>query len=135
LCLEITESGFMEDPGHALGILKRLRMLGVGLAIDDYGTGFSSLAYLRQLPITELKIDRAFVVELDHNQSDALIVRSTIELGHSLGLKIVAEGVESEAIVEVLRGMGCDLIQGYVFSKPLPQAAFLAWREARLATA
>lgn len=132
LCLEITESGFMEDPSHALGILKRLRGLGVGLAIDDYGTGFSSLAYLRQLPITELKIDRAFVLELDHNPSDALIVRSTIELGHSLGLKMVAEGVETEPIVEVLRAMGCDLIQGYFYSKPLPHDAFLAWQQARI---
>jgi len=133
LCLEITESGFMEDPSHALGILRKLRALGVGLAIDDYGTGFSSLAYLRQLPITELKIDRAFVLELDHNASDALIVRSTIELGQRLGLKVVAEGVETQAIVDVLTEMGCDLIQGYFYSKPLPAEAFLKWRAERLA--
>ncbi|WP_374355579.1 EAL domain-containing protein [Chitinimonas sp.] len=133
LCLEITESGFMEDPSHALGILKQLRGLGVGLAIDDYGTGFSSLAYLRQLPITELKIDRAFVLELDHNQSDAMIVRSTIELGHRLGLKVVAEGVETQAIVDVLRSMDCDLIQGYFYSKPLPVQAFIDWRQQRAA--
>jgi EAL domain-containing protein (putative c-di-GMP-specific phosphodiesterase class I) len=131
ICLEITESGFMEDPSHALGILKRLRALGVGLAIDDYGTGFSSLAYLRQLPITELKIDRTFVLELDQSVSDALIVRSTIELGHRLGLKVVAEGVETQSIVDVLQDMGCDMIQGYFFSKPLPAEAFVSWRSER----
>ena len=135
LCLEITESGFMEDPGHALGILKRLRALGVGLAIDDYGTGFSSLAYLRQLPITELKIDRAFVLELDRNLSDRMIVQSTIEMAHRLGLHVVAEGVETQAIVDVLAGLGCDLIQGYFYSKPVPGEAFRQWCDARLALA
>lgn len=133
LCLEITESGFMQDPTHALDVLRQLRGLGVSLAIDDYGTGFSSLAYLRQLPITELKIDRTFVLELGHNRGDELIVRSTIELGHRLGLKIVAEGVESQGIVDVLANMECDMIQGYVFSKPLPREAFEAWREERQA--
>ncbi|MBV8658129.1 MAG: EAL domain-containing protein [Burkholderiales bacterium] len=135
LCLEITESGFMEDPGHALGILRRLRTLGVGLAIDDYGTGFSSLAYLRQLPITELKIDRAFVLELDHNLSDRMIVQSTIEMAHRLGLKVVAEGVESQAIVDVLASLECDLIQGYFYSKPIPAEAFRRWCDERLAVA
>lgn len=127
LCLEITESGFMEDPAHALGVLKGLRAMGLGLAIDDYGTGYSSLAYIRQLPVTELKIDRAFVVELDQNDSDAQIVRSTIDLGHRLGLKVVAEGIETLSVAQHLADMGCDLGQGYYFAKPMPAAQFADW--------
>lgn len=127
LCLEITESGFMEDPTHALSILKGLRAMGLGLAIDDYGTGYSSLAYIRQLPVTELKIDRAFVMELDQNDSDAQIVRSTIDLGHRLGLKVVAEGIETLAVAQHLAEMGCDLGQGYYFAKPMPAAQFGEW--------
>lgn len=133
LCLEITESGFMEDPTHALGILRTLRGMGLGLAIDDYGTGYSSLAYIRQLPVTELKIDRAFVVDLDSNDSDAQIVHSTIDLGHRLGLKVVAEGIETQAVAEQLAKMGCDLAQGYYFAKPMPAEQFDAWLAKRLA--
>ncbi|SFZ70335.1 putative bifunctional diguanylate cyclase/phosphodiesterase [Chitinimonas taiwanensis] len=132
LCLEITESGFMDEPAKALDVLHKLRTLGLSLAIDDYGTGYSSLAYIRRLPITELKIDRAFVLELAHSQGDAQIVRSTIELGHRLGLKVVAEGVEDQPVVAVLAEMGCDRIQGYVFGKPMPAEAFDQWRNARL---
>jgi len=132
LCLEITESGFMDEPAKALDVLHKLRTLGLSLAIDDYGTGYSSLAYIRRLPITELKIDRAFVLELAHSQGDAQIVRSTIELGHRLGLKVVAEGVEDQPVVAVLAEMGCDRIQGYVFGKPMPAEAFDQWRSARL---
>ncbi|GAB3260660.1 putative bifunctional diguanylate cyclase/phosphodiesterase [Chitinimonas naiadis] len=131
LCLEITESGLMEDPNRALDTLKKLRAMGLSLAIDDYGTGYSSLAYIRRLPVTELKIDRAFVLELTQNEGDAQIVRSTIELGHRLGLKVVAEGVEDLATVDVLREMGCDRIQGYVFGKPMMAPAFVDWRNAR----
>ncbi|HEY9101264.1 bifunctional diguanylate cyclase/phosphodiesterase [Chitinimonas sp.] len=135
LCLEITESGLMEDPASALDTLKKLRAMGLSLAIDDYGTGYSSLAYIRRLPVNELKIDRAFVLELTQNEGDAQIVRSTIELGHRLGLKVVAEGVEDLATVEVLQAMGCDRIQGYVFGKPMAAEAFERWREQREATA
>ncbi|WP_269531767.1 EAL domain-containing protein [Chitinimonas sp. BJYL2] len=130
LCLEITESGLMEDPTLALDTLNRLRNMGLALAIDDYGTGYSSLAYIRRLPVTELKIDRAFVIELAHNESDAQIVQSTIDLGHRLGLKVVAEGVEDHATVEVLRRLGCDRIQGYVFAKPMLADDFVAWHTA-----
>ncbi|PHV10208.1 bifunctional diguanylate cyclase/phosphodiesterase [Chitinimonas sp. BJB300] len=133
LCLEITESGFMEEPAEALNVLQKLRSLGLSLAIDDYGTGYSSLAYIRRLPITELKIDRAFIIELASNVGDAKIVRSTIDLGHHLGLKVVAEGVEDMVVVDILAEMGCDSIQGFVFGKPMPVAEFDRWREARMA--
>lgn len=131
LCFEITESGFMEDPTHALDVLKTLRGMGLGLAIDDYGTGYSSLAYVRQLPVTELKIDRAFIMEVDRCDADAQIVQSTVELGHRLGLKVVAEGIETEAVAEALARMGCDLGQGYLFSRPLPTDRFSDWLAAQ----
>ncbi|GLR12107.1 phosphodiesterase [Chitinimonas prasina] len=134
LCLEITESGLMEDPGRALDVLNRLRALGLSLAIDDYGTGYSSLAYIRRLPVTELKIDRAFVIELAHNDGDAQIVQSTIDLGHRLGLKVVAEGVEDQPTVDILARMGCDRIQGYVFGKPMPADAFVRWQQEHAAS-
>ncbi|QDQ27095.1 EAL domain-containing protein [Chitinimonas arctica] len=130
LCLEITESGLMADPAKALAVLQQLRAMGLSIAIDDYGTGYSSLAYIRRLPVTELKIDRAFMIELVHNDSDRQIVRSTVELGHRLGLKVVAEGVEDHATVALLRAMGCDQVQGYVFAKPMPAEDFIRWREA-----
>jgi diguanylate cyclase (GGDEF)-like protein len=129
LCLEITESGFMDDPTHAQKVLDRLADIGVGLSVDDYGTGYSSLSYLMKLPVKELKIDRAFVSRLSENGDLATIVRSTIELGHSLGLKVVAEGVEDPQGFALLRAFGCDLAQGYYVSPPLPAAAFRDWVE------
>ncbi|WP_051318906.1 putative bifunctional diguanylate cyclase/phosphodiesterase [Chitinimonas koreensis] len=135
LCLEITESGLMEEPQRARDVLDKLRALGVRIAIDDYGTGYSSLAYLRRLPVTELKIDRAFVLELAHNPRDALIVRSTVELGRGLGLTVVAEGVEDAPTVALLAEMGCDRVQGYVFARPMAVAAFDAWRDERAGVA
>jgi len=125
--LEITESMLMSDPDRSLITLTRLSQLGVGLSVDDYGTGYSSLANLRRLPIDELKIDRSFVSPMLSDESDLIIVRSTINLGHDLGLKVVAEGVEDEATLHRLEGLGCDLAQGYHFSKPLPAAAFNKW--------
>ena len=125
--LEITESMLMSDPDRSLVTLSRLSQLGVGLSVDDYGTGYSSLANLRRLPIDELKIDRSFVSPMLSDESDLIIVRSTINLGHDLGLKVVAEGVEDEATLHRLEKLGCDLAQGYHFSKPLPPEAFAKW--------
>ena len=125
--LEITESMLMSDPDRSLVTLTRLSQLGVGLSVDDYGTGYSSLANIRRLPIDELKIDRSFVSPMLSDESDLIIVRSTINLGHDLGLTVVAEGVEDEATLHRLEGLGCDLAQGYHFSKPLSAAAFNKW--------
>ena len=127
LCLEITESGVMEDPDRALETLHALRNMGMALAIDDYGTGYSSLAYVKQLPVSELKIDRAFVKEVVESEADAMIVRSTTELAHSLGFTVVAEGVETREISDKLRELGCDFGQGYFYSRPVPLAAFASW--------
>ena len=127
LQLEITESMLMSDPDRSLITLTRLAQLGVGLSVDDYGTGYSSLANLRRLPIDELKIDRSFVSPMLSDESDLIIVRSTINLGHDLGLKVVAEGVEDEATLNRLAGLGCDFAQGYHFSKPLAPDAFGRW--------
>jgi diguanylate cyclase (GGDEF)-like protein len=132
LCLEITESGFMEDPQHAQRVLDRLAQQGVQLSIDDYGTGYSSLSYIMRLPVKELKIDQAFVSRMSENPNLATIVHSTIELGHSLGLKVVAEGVEDFRGFELLRELGCDSAQGYYLSPPLAPAEFTAWLEGAL---
>ncbi len=127
VCLEITESSVMEDPERALSVLLALHRLGVRLAIDDFGTGFSSLAYLKKLPVDELKIDRAFVHRMIDDPDDRMIVRSTVELAHSLGLKVVAEGVESSDCLDALRGMGCDMAQGYYFSPALRRTELEKW--------
>lgn len=126
LCLEITESGFMEDPVHSLRVLERLHDLGVQLSIDDYGTGYSSLSYIARLPVDELKIDRSFIKQMN-DATTATIVRSTIDLGHSLGLKVVAEGVEDEVDLRTLRLFGCDQAQGYFMSRPLPVKELEEW--------
>jgi diguanylate cyclase (GGDEF)-like protein len=132
VCLEITESGFMEDPAHAQKVLERLAHIGLQLSIDDYGTGYSSLSYIMQLPVTELKIDRSFVSHMSEDRDLTTIVRSTIELGHSLGLKVVAEGVEDGQGFALLRELGCDGAQGYFMSPPLPADAFRRWYEGSL---
>jgi len=131
LVLEITESSIMTDPARALEILNRLHALGVQLAIDDFGTGYSSMAYLKSLPVQELKVDRSFVQHLRDNQSDAVIVRSTVDLGHNLGLRVVAEGVEDEATLGELASLGCDSVQGYYLAKPMPEAELVAWLAAQ----
>jgi diguanylate cyclase (GGDEF)-like protein len=125
--LEITETALMQDPERAAALLQRIAATGVSLAIDDFGTGYSSLAYLRRLPITALKIDRTFVRDMAENHHDAVIVQSTIQLAHNLGLEVVAEGVEDEAALHMLRGMGCDKVQGYHLSRPLPRDQLEAW--------
>jgi len=127
LTVEITESGVLEQAVLEMGIFKRLREIGVGLSIDDFGTGYSSLMHLKQLPFTELKVDRSFTSELASNEHDAAIVRSTIHLGHELGRGIVAEGVESREVLDLLRRFGCDFAQGYFISPPLGKAALRTW--------
>ena len=124
--LEITESVIVADPMRARAILNRLSEMGVVLAIDDYGTGYSSLGYLKRLPIDEMKIDRSFVMQMADDRNDAAIVRSTVELGRNLGLKVVAEGVETAAAWAHLKALGCDFAQGYYLSKPVPAAEIAA---------
>ncbi|KPB73227.1 putative bifunctional diguanylate cyclase/phosphodiesterase [Pseudomonas cannabina] len=127
LVFEITESAVMSEPEKALIVLHRLRDCGISLSIDDFGTGYSSLAHLKRLPVQELKIDQSFVRDLDETSEDAVIVRSTIEMSHNLGLKVVAEGVEYQHSLDLLRRWHCDTAQGYLISRPLPAAAFEAW--------
>jgi diguanylate cyclase (GGDEF)-like protein len=127
LQLEITESMIMSDPERALSTVSRLSGLGARLSVDDFGTGYSSLANLRKMPIDELKIDRSFVSPMLRNESDLIIVRSTINLGHDLGLNVIAEGVEDNPTLEQLAVLGCDLAQGYHVSKPMPADAFNNW--------
>ena len=129
LCLEITESAIMGDPKRALGILEDLHNMGFSLSVDDFGTGYSSLAYLKKLPVSELKIDQSFVFHMADDQDDATIVRSTIDLGHNMGLVVVAEGIENKATWDMLNAMGCDLAQGYYISKPMAADALLKWFE------
>ena len=128
-CLEITESAIMDDPQRAELTLNRLAELGFKLSIDDFGTGYSSLAYLKRLPVQELKIDKSFVMGMAADDSDAKIVRSTIDLAHNLGLSVVAEGVETEAHLMALRALHCDEAQGYHISRPMPASDFAAWRD------
>jgi diguanylate cyclase (GGDEF)-like protein len=127
LCLEITESGLMDDPRSAQATLRKLRDLGIATSIDDYGTGYSSLAYIKQLAVNELKIDRTFVAGMEADERNAAIVRSTIELGHNLGLAVVAEGVETAHELEQLRRFGCDMVQGFHFARPMAAEALEAW--------
>ena len=127
-CLEITESAIMDDPQRAEAMLNRLSEQGFKLSIDDFGTGYSSLAYLKRLPVDELKIDKSFVMGMETGEDDAMIVRSTIDLAHNLGLTVVAEGVETAAILEQLRTLACDEAQGYHITRPLPVDDFLAWQ-------
>lgn len=123
--IEITENALISDPGRARETLMRIARLGVNLAIDDFGTGYSSLSYLKQLPIHVLKIDKSFVTGMLEDVQDEEIVRSTIDLAHNLGLRVVAEGVENEQILRVLKEMGCDLAQGYHISRPVGAAPAL----------
>jgi diguanylate cyclase (GGDEF)-like protein len=127
LVLEITESTMMADPQHALEVLSRLHSMGVQLSIDDFGTGYSSMAYLKNLPVDELKVDRSFVSHMTDNTSDAVIVRSTVDLGRNLGLRVVAEGVEDQTTLEQLNALGCEAIQGYYISRPVPADDLLTW--------
>jgi EAL domain-containing protein (putative c-di-GMP-specific phosphodiesterase class I) len=131
LKLEITESTIMSDPMRALTVLDRLSEMGLGIAIDDFGTGYSSLAYLKRLPVSEIKIDRSFVSNMIEDENDAVIVRSTIDLGRNLGLEIVAEGVESQAEWDALTELGCDYAQGYYVSPAVSAGELMQWLRAR----
>ena len=125
--VELTESSLMENTQHTISSLQRLRAMGVKIAIDDFGTGYSSLAYLRRFPLDTLKIDIAFIREVTSNPQDAAIARTIIELAHSLGLRAVAEGVETAAQLAFLKEAGCDQLQGYLFSQPQPVAVLERW--------
>lgn len=127
ICMEITESALMQDPVRARRTVEELHKLGVSISIDDYGTGYSSLAYVKNLPVNELKIDREFIKNMINNKQDIAIVRSTIELGHNLGLKVVAEGIEREEEMQMLKEFGCDQAQGYLISKALTASDMEAW--------
>jgi diguanylate cyclase (GGDEF)-like protein/PAS domain S-box-containing protein len=134
LVLEITESAVMDNPGEAIANLYELHRMGVLLSIDDFGTGYSSLTYLKKMPVHEVKIDQSFVRDMVQNVDDATIVRSIVDLGHNLGLRVVAEGVESQADYDLLVAIGCDMAQGYFISPPLPADRFVSWlSEHRLA--
>ena len=119
LCFEITETAVIDTPEVALAIIDRLVEAGVGISIDDYGSGLSSLTYLKQIHATELKIDKSFITALASGRRDALLVKSTIDLAHGLGLKVVAEGVETPEALATLTSMGCDLVQGYLIARPM----------------
>jgi len=129
LAFEITESEIMRDAKEAIDLLIRFRSFGFDLAIDDFGTGYSSLSHLKHMPVTELKIDKSFVLQLDQLSDDQIIVKSTIELAHSFNLKVVAEGVENQASMDLLREWGCDWLQGFYLSRPLPAKDVLPWVE------
>lgn len=127
IVFEITESSIMGDPTRALIIVERLRSMGYQLSIDDFGTGYSSLAYLKKLPVSELKIDKSFVMDMLTSDSDAIIVKATVDLAHNLGLKVTAEGIETAEAMEMLRKIGCDVGQGYLFSRPIPVGDLEKW--------
>jgi EAL domain-containing protein (putative c-di-GMP-specific phosphodiesterase class I)/GGDEF domain-containing protein len=127
VCFEITETAMIANPTTALAAVDRLRAAGISISLDDYGSGLSSLAYLKQIPADELKIDKEFVLKLDSNSRDALLVKSTIDLAHSLGLKLVAEGVETAETLALLTAMGCDLAQGYFVARPMPLPALVSF--------
>jgi len=127
LILEITESAFLMDPDGASRIVQALADMGVRLSIDDFGTGYSSLAYLRHLPVRELKIDQSFVQGMHQNDEDLVIVRSTIDLAHNLGLEVVAEGIELACHIEMLQELGCDLGQGFHIGRPMPAEKLPEW--------
>ncbi|MCB1571816.1 MAG: EAL domain-containing protein, partial [Xanthomonadales bacterium] len=124
--LEVTESAVMRDSAIALDMLGRLKECGVRLAIDDFGTGYSSLSHLKRMPVDELKIDKSFVMGMADDSDDATIVRATIELGHSMGLSVVAEGVENSRSLRMLEDYRCDMAQGYLISRPVPAAELTA---------
>jgi len=126
-CLEITESAIMDDPQRALATLDALSAMGFKLSIDDFGTGYSSLAYLKRLPVDELKIDQSFVRNMQSDRDDEMIVRSTIDLAHNLGIMVVAEGVETAEAWNLLRDLKCDQAQGFFMGRPMPVSDFTAW--------
>jgi diguanylate cyclase (GGDEF)-like protein len=131
LTLELTESGLIEDPTRALRVLDAVAALGVSLSIDDFGTGYSSLSHLANMPVHEVKIDRSFMQGLESDPEFAAVVQAAVDMGHGLGLKVVAEGIETEEAAVRLRKFGCDIAQGYRYAKPMPLAAFETWLAGR----
>jgi diguanylate cyclase (GGDEF)-like protein len=127
LTLEITESTVMSDSQASIQVLEQCRSRGIKLSVDDFGTGYSSLSYLRRLPVHEVKIDKSFILDVDNEVEDRMIVRSIIDLGHALSLDIVAEGVERPASLRVLRDLGCDAAQGYLIARPMPLSDLVGW--------
>ena len=127
IIVEVTESGFFEDLSKILDVLTRLRMKGFQLSIDDFGTGYAMMQQLRHIPATEIKIDQSFVKNMQVSNSDRIVVEKTVEIGHELGMKVVAEGVETMEQLQFLRKIGCDLAQGYYFSKPLAPKVLAKW--------
>jgi EAL domain-containing protein (putative c-di-GMP-specific phosphodiesterase class I) len=118
--LEITETEIMRDPEHTIDVLDRLNSLGLRVSIDDFGTGYSSLSYLRRLPVTEVKIDKSFVLQMDANPNDAMLAKTIVDLAANLSMRVVAEGIESQASWDALHAMGCERGQGFVFARPMP---------------
>ena len=129
IALEITETAIMSDPLRAIENIRKLNSMGLQIAIDDFGTGYSSMAYLRKLLVARIKIDKSFVMDMHQNENDEIIVRSTVDLGHNLGLTVVAEGVETQAAWDKLKELGCDSGQGYLMGRPVPAAEFDLWIE------
>jgi EAL domain-containing protein (putative c-di-GMP-specific phosphodiesterase class I)/CheY-like chemotaxis protein len=127
--VEITESGLIDELSHSLDVLTRLRVKSIQLSIDDFGTGYAMMQQLVAIPATELKIDKIFVMNMHANSSDRVMVQKTIEIGHELGMKVIAEGVETREQLEFLRKSGCDSAQGYFFSRPLPAPEMVRWLE------
>ena len=128
LTVEVTENSIMSDPERAGNVLRQIRELGVAVSIDDFGTGYSSLAYLRDLAATEVKIDKTFVINASRSERDLAIVKAAADLGHSLGLQVVAEGIEDETTAQLMTDSGCDLLQGFLLLPPSPAAELFAWR-------
>jgi diguanylate cyclase len=134
--LEITETAIMTDPTRATQVLRRLQAMGVRVAIDDFGVGYTSLAYLKSLPVHTLKIDRCFIAEILRSREDQAIVEAVIGLGHNLGLTVLAEGIESEAVLARLKSLNCDEGQGYHIARPMPAEQLNSWvRDHLLGTA
>ena len=127
LVLEITESAIISDPEHALVIVQQIADMGIRMSIDDFGTGYSSLAYLKHLPASELKIDKSFVIDMLSSESDTMIVRSTIDLAHNFGMRVVAEGIENEMVWRRLKQLDCDIAQGYWIARPMLISEFRKW--------
>lgn len=125
--IEVTEDSFLADRERAQQVIQELHQAGFEVSVDDYGTGFSSLAYLRDLPLRELKIDRKFVAQIDTDERSAAIVSTTTDMAHALGMRIVAEGVESAAVISTLRTLGIDLAQGYFIARPMPAREVDSW--------
>ena len=127
LTLEITENTVMQNINHAISVLECLRDIGVRISMDDFGTGHSSLAQLKNIPLHELKIDKSFIMNMQEDEQDAAIVRTTIELAHNMGLEVVAEGVENEDTLRCLSDAGCEQAQGYFLSKPISSEDLMQW--------